>query len=236
MAYQTNRDMNINKLEEDINKLLLTFPPVCPPHLKGSSNSSRFSIGGQILTSEEFLSKWKEVEELKQRKVKGLRNTQEDTKDIQHKELHGEFKRGKGRPKKEMPEIKTKKQSHIPNIQEEGISDDFTQRLEDMLQEHIQHDALIRKAFAEEIDEEEMNEESEGSVDEIDHKLVNNYQDDDDIQRKYLFSTTGTNDEKNSPIIIESDDDKPSKNSLSLKEKIKEEGFSIRIVKGDGVY
>jgi hypothetical protein len=58
LALITNFFNDLQKQEEDINRLLQTFPSECPPHLKINKPQRRFTICGEILTDDDFLLKW----------------------------------------------------------------------------------------------------------------------------------------------------------------------------------
>jgi hypothetical protein len=216
MALVTNATNDLNKLEEDINKLLESFPKVCPAHLKGGE-SSRFGISGEVLTSMEFLQRWEAYLQRKQNKQK----TSNDSNNSKNENKPAEIppsKRGRGRPKKELSQTK---QIEEPS---ENISE-YAQQLEQLLEDHIQQDILMRNALLEELEEEEVNEINSNNDNAHEDEIINNYDDDDEVQKKYLLAT---------PSYAENDS--THKTSIPLQQQILQEGYEIHEVKGDGVF
>lgn len=226
--------MNISDIEEDIKKLLTSFPQVCPPHLKGIE-TKRFSISGEILTSDEFLEKWKKNDEDKEVKHTKLNKSYEMNNDALGDEISTTVQHKRGRPKKSLID-KRKRKIKITSSQGEKDIMDFTEDLDQLLQEHIQNDIIIRKAFPDEIDDDEINTSEGEEIDEKEDIIVSNIDDDDDVQKKYLQSISHY--EFENAIVVESDDEITSEiktTSNNLKQQIQREGYYIHEVKGDGV-
>jgi hypothetical protein len=199
------------------------------------AESSRFSISGEILTSNEFLEKWKKYYNSKQNKQKLYKTSNRDKDESEVNHINVQVKRGKGRPKK--TQIKRKEKRVLETIEEEGKKDirEYTEQLQQLLEDHIQQDIIIRKALPEEVEEEDL-EDSNGEADVEDKIIVNNYDDDDEVQKKYLLaSLTEYMNTPEKSLTKSSLMSSPKNLTESLRDKILKEGHDIYEVKGDGV-
>jgi hypothetical protein len=178
----TNSKGSIDQLEKDIHTLLLSFPPVCPPHLLPTTQNTRFTLGGNILTGEAFLQKWTEYEAGKKKPIRSKPMAQK---------LDGcadpcPKPRGRGRARKLLstptPLIEGEEDTQIErnkNLLE------YYEHMEECLEEVLQADIHVQLSNFQDMEDDDILTDDEYHS-EADNEPINNCNEDESIQQEYL--------------------------------------------------
>jgi hypothetical protein len=158
LALSVDYKNDFKKLEQEINNKISTFPVNCPANLfKSNRQISRFNISGEELTHPSFLQKWEEWERGKKKKKSNISPKKNQTN--QNAEDNCNYEK--------------QKENSDEEGEEEGEEEllNHNLELEELLQEYLENDIIV-KSDPPGDDEEECGEEENGEEEEKVNKKV----------------------------------------------------------------
>jgi hypothetical protein len=214
----SNESNNIKDLQEDIEKKLLSFPLNCPPELQGIRHRGGMNISGHELTSTSFLELWKSLDEMKGKRKKNPSDAAAIKSGLIQTNGRRKSKRGSATNNSVLSQIK--------NLPEEELIR-FNDELENILEENIEQDVIIKTIQEDESDsdEDEISDSREvahnNPISEISNKI--------NIKNIYIKNILSSSYKSMIPKF------KSISSRSKLWSDLKELNYSIHDVKGDGV-